>query len=383
VGVSNELKREIQNALIARTQDQRADLRARIAAGEALGVIGDPRFERRTGPLGDYLLPPLVEIPGGTYPMGDDKGDYQDEKPAHTVDLAPLRIGQFPVTNAEYALFMAAGGYDDEQWWDTPESLAWLRGEASTEGSKQQWRDNRKTLQGSSEDHILGQVKQNRITSKQAEDWITIRNWTDERFEQQLDEWYPSGKKYRQPMFWDDTRFNNRAQPVGGVTWFEARAYCNWLTANARGVSEKGEKVFRLPTEAEFEAAARGKRGRLFPYGKTFDVNRSNTFESHIRRTTPVGIFDNATPEAAVDLSGNAYTWTLSIYDPEQFPYPYVSNDGREDIHQTGVRRVLRGGSWDYFLHFARAAFRNYGYPYFRFDYFGFRVVVVGRPPSL
>jgi formylglycine-generating enzyme required for sulfatase activity len=384
VSISDELKREIQTALIARTQDQRADPRARIAAGEALGLLGDPRFELRKGTHGDYLLPALVEIPGGTYPMGDDKGDYDNEKPAHTVELAPFQIGQFPVTNAEYALFMAAGGYKDDQWWDTPEALAWLRGEASTEGNKQQWRDNRKTLQGWSEDHILGLVKQNRITSKQAENWITFRNWTDERFEQQLDEWYPSGKIYDRPEFWDDTPFNNPSQPVVGVTWFEARAYCNWLTANARSVSEKGEKIFRLPTEAEFEASARGKKGRLFPYGKTFDVSRSNTFESHIRRTAPVGIFDNATPEGAVDLSGNAYTWTLSIYDQDQFPYPYQSDDGRrEDIHQTGVRRVLRGGSWDFDRDFARAVCRGSGDPDGRDDDVGFRVVCGVRPPSL
>lgn len=91
---------------------------------------------------------------------------------------------------------------------------------------------------------------------------------------------------------------------------------------------------------------ARGKKGWLFPYGKTFDASKCNTFESHIRRTTPIGIFDNATPEGAFDLSGNAYTWTLSIYDQDKFPYEDRSDDGREDIHQTGVRRVLRGGSW-------------------------------------
>jgi formylglycine-generating enzyme required for sulfatase activity len=371
------LKRELQQALLARTQDQRADLRARIAAGEALGLLGDPRFERRSRPHGAYLLPPLVEIPGGSYPIGDDESDYPDEKPAHTVELAPFSLGQFPVTNAEYALFIEAGGYDAEQWWDTPEALAWLRGEASTEGSKQQWRDNRKTLQSLTEDYIHGLVTQNRIASEQAEDWITYRNWTDAEFERQLEEWYPVGKLYRAPEFWNDTRFNNPAQPVVGVTWFEARAYCNWLTANAAD-----GQLYRLPTEAEFEAAARGQQGRSFPYGETFDASRCNTFESHIRRTTPIGIFNNATPEGAFDLSGNAYAWTLSIYEQERFPYPYRSDDGREEIQATDVRRVLRGGSWA-LVHFrARAVYRDFSAPGGRYGDFGFRVVVV-RPPSL
>ncbi len=378
VKIGGELKRKIQDELIARTKDMKVDLRARIAAGEALGLIGDPRFELRKGPHGDYLMPPLVELPGGTYPMGDDDGDYEFEKPAHTVELESFQIGQFPVTNAEFNLFVEGGGYEDEHWWDTPESLAWQSGEGIAEGAKQGWRDYRKTLQSWSDDGLRGLVKQNRITSKQAEDWIIIRNWTDERFEQQLEEWYPAGKLYRQPEYWDDARFNNPAQPVVGVTWFEARAYCNWLTANACADSEK---IFRLPAETEFEAAARGKAGRLFPYGKTFDVSRSNTFESHIRRTTPVGIFDNSTPEGAFDLSGNAYTWTLSIYDQKRFPYPYRSDDGREGILATGVRRVLRGGSWANGHFSARAVYRYYYLPADRNFNIGFRVVWC-RPPS-
>lgn len=384
LSVSDNLKREIQNALIVRTQDKRADLRARITGGEALGTIGDPRFERRTAPHGDYLLPPLVEIPAGTYRMGDDEGSYDDEKPGHTVELASFRIGRFPVTNAEYGLFINGGGYDNERLWDTEESLAWLRGEATTEGIKQQAREYRKIVQGWTEDYIRSFVTQGRWTTRYADDWITWRNWTDEHFERQLDEWYPSGKLYRQPEFWDDTRFNNPSQPVVGVTWFEARAYCNWLTANARSDATLRDYLSRLPTEAEFEAAARGSRGRLFPYGARFDATRSNTFESHIRRTTPVGIFDNATPEGTFDLSGNAYTWTLSIYDQERFPYPYRSDDGREDIHRMGVSRVLRGGSWRYLHDFARAVYRNNSHPAYRNFLIGFRVVCSGvRPPSL
>ncbi len=100
-------QRHIQQALITRTQDMSADLRARMAAGLALGNLGDPRFERRTGPHGDYLLPPLVTIPAGEYPIGSDEGLYNNEAPVHTVRLGAFQIGAFPVTNAEYALFIA------------------------------------------------------------------------------------------------------------------------------------------------------------------------------------------------------------------------------------------------------------------------------------
>ncbi|MFN0084329.1 MAG: SUMF1/EgtB/PvdO family nonheme iron enzyme, partial [Blastocatellia bacterium] len=371
-GADEALKNEIRAALLERTRDPRADLRARIAAGEALGLLGDPRFVRCSGPHGEYLLPPMVEIAAGTYPMGDDKGQYDDEKPACRVTLPAFRIGQFPVTNAEYQCFLDADGYEEPRWWDTAESLDWLSGKGSTEGVKQQWREDRKTVQSWTEEYIRDLVKQNRWTSKEAEAWITWRNWTDEQWEIELEESFPAGKQYRQPDSWDDARFNNPAQPVVGITWFEARAYCNWLTANCGG-----ETIYRLPTEAEFEAAARGAKGRTFPYGDKFDSNRCNTFESHIRRTTPIGVFDNATPEGAYDLSGNAFTWTLSIYDQEKFPYPYRSDDGREDIHQTGIKRVLRGGSWADFHRSARAACRDFYLPAFRFIFFSVFVLLV------
>ncbi|MBK6796335.1 MAG: SUMF1/EgtB/PvdO family nonheme iron enzyme [Acidobacteria bacterium] len=379
------MKREIQDLLIDRTQDMKADLRARIAAGEALGIIGDPRFELRKGPFGEYLMPPMVEIPGEKYPMGLNNAPYDREEPEHKVELESFQIGKFPVTNAEYAKFIAADGYENEQWWDTPESLKWLR-EGGAEGTEQSWKDQRKILQENwTEEELRDLVRQNRATSEQVEDMLETRNWTDEEFEQWLDETFPPGKLYRQPEYWDDTRFYNPSQPVVGVTWFEARAYCNWLTANSHGVPPSGgtQSIFRLPTEAEFEVAARGKKGRMFHYGKEFEVGRSNTFESHIRRSTPVGIFQNATPEGAYDLSGNVYTWTLSIYDQEKFPYPYRADDGREDINATEVRRVLRGGSWDNSQDFARAVYRYNDNPLVRYYRLGFRVVGVVRPPSL
>ncbi len=380
VNISDDLKTEIQNLLITQTQDMKVDLRARIAVGEALGTIGDPRFERRTGPYGDFLVPPLVDIAGGIYPIGDDKSEYDREKPAHTVELKPYQIGKFPVTNAEYALFIDAGGYQDEQWWDTEDSLAWLHGKHSTDGAKQTWRNTRQMYLGKSDAEVHKIAKRFSLTSQQINDRIIMRDWTDERFEKQLDEWFPAGKIYDQPEFWDDTRFNNPSQPVVGVTWIEARAYCIWLTAN---VAQEGQRIFRLPSEVEFEAAVRGREGRLFPYVGDFDKNRSNTFESHIRRSTPVGIFDNATPEGAYDLSGNVYTWTTSIYDQEKFPYPYRHEPEREDINATEVRRVLRGGSWYLApLDYARAVYRLDDDPYFRLNPVGFRLVCVVRPPS-
>ncbi|HMV82998.1 MAG TPA: SUMF1/EgtB/PvdO family nonheme iron enzyme [Blastocatellia bacterium] len=304
--LGNELKREIQTALLERMRNPQAEVRARIAAGEALGLLGDPRFELHDGKHGRYLLPPLATIPAGRYTIGNDNGKYGDEKPQCEVELPEFQIGRFPITNAEYKLFIEAGGYKDEGWWQTQQARAWLR--------KQ-------------EDH--------------------------------------------QPSRWNDAESNNPLQPVVGVSWFEACAYCCWLTAMAAN----GD-VFRLPTEAEFEAAARGKQARLYPYGDEFDADRCNTREGHVGRTTPVGIFDNATPEGVFDLSGNAWTWTLSLYKD----YPYRSEDGREKLSATGSR-VLRGGSWFFNPLFARAVYRLDFLPADRYGNSGFRLVVL-RPPS-
>ena len=372
------LRNEIRQLLIERTGSVRVDLRARITAGEALGVIGDPRFERRPGRYGDYIAPPLVDIPAGSYPIGDDHSDYDDERPAHKAELQAFRIGQFPLTNAEYAAFIEAGGYEDERWWETEAEKYWRR-EGGAEGQRQVTRELRQILKRSyTEADLEARVNQGFDTPEDYEKYKKIRNLPDDQFEQWLEVECPSGKVYRAPEFWNDQRFNRPLQPVVGVTWFEARAYCRWLTATT-GVEDG---VYRLPMEVEFEAAARGVKGRAFPYGDQFDPSRCNTFESHLRRTTPVGIFDNATPEGAFDLSGNVYTWTSTAYDQKKFPYPWRP-DEREDPRDAEARRLVRGGSWYFSQGNARAAFRNDIHPAFRNNDLGVRVVFGLRPPSL
>ena len=161
--------------------------------------------------------------------------------------------------------------------------------------------------------------------------------------------WYPPGRQ-TQPSEWNNDAFNNPAQPVVGICWYEARAYCAWLSA------QTGQS-FRLPTEAEWEAAARGGAGRRYAYGDDFDATRCNTFETHIRRTTPIGVFPGGeTPEGLVDMTGNTWDWTGSLYRP----YPYEATDGREDPTVEG-RRVLRGGSFGHGSDVVRCAARYRG----------------------
>jgi formylglycine-generating enzyme required for sulfatase activity len=149
--------------------------------------------------------------------------------------------------------------------------------------------------------------------------------------------------------------------PVVYVTWHDARAYCQWLTEQLQewpGTPEPLATLLRregwqvtLPSEAEWEKAARGTQGGIYRWGDKFDQNKANTDETGIDGTSAVGCFpQGATPEGVVDLSGNVWEWTRSLWENEQdeaFAYPYQPDDGREQFAAPdNVRRVLRGGAY-------------------------------------
>jgi formylglycine-generating enzyme required for sulfatase activity len=124
-----------------------------------------------------------------------------------------------------------------------------------------------------------------------------------------------------------------------------------------------------LPTEVEWEAAARGLSGREYAHGGHFHRLCGNTLETHVRQTTPVGVFpEGDTPEGVADMTGNVAEWTSSLWGPDddqpEFSYPYRAMDGREDASaDPDVLRVLRGSGWNAYPNFGRAAFRFNDHP--------------------
>jgi formylglycine-generating enzyme required for sulfatase activity len=172
------------------------------------------------------------------------------------------------------------------------------------------------------------------------------------------------GAGYRPPEGWDGDEYpaGKGDHPVVNVSWRDAVAYCRWL-------SEQTKRSFRLPTEAEWEKAARGTDGRQYPWGDEFDPSRCNTSEGQSRGTTPVGQYPTgASPYGALDMAGNVWEWCSSIYKP----YPYDPGDGRENPEGEGSR-ALRGGSWRDGQHGARCAFRAGAPPGRWYDSVGFR----------
>ncbi len=177
--------------------------------------------------------------------------------------------------------------------------------------------------------------------------------------------------EYEAPKHWEEGRppKGKESHPVVNVTWYDALAYCRWL-------SQVTGKPLTLPSEAQWEKAARGdKDKREYPWGDTFDSTRCNTHQLGLGDTTPVGIFPNgASPYGCLDMAGNVWEWTRSLWE---FGYPYNPADGRENLEAgTDVLRVLRGGSFSDDGNLARCAIRFHYLPWVGDFNFGFRLVV-------
>lgn len=192
----------------------------------------------------------------------------------------------------------------------------------------------------------------------------------------------------------------NENDPVVHVSWEEAMKYCAWLQDKLVAFSklgkppgaffdalEAGKLRVILPSEAEWEKAARGTDGRTYPWGNDFDPHKLNIDETGIGTTTPVGSFpEGVSPYGVHDMAGNVWEWTRSIrgeWNAEkgeltyQYNYPYLPGDGREDLGKSiAFMRVIRGGSFAHDRSDTPCAYRGWDQMDFRSDTIGFRVAV-------
>ena len=288
---------------------------ARVAAGNALAVVGDPR------PGVCTLPPPMVQIAGGSFVIGEPKGKHKhdDEINSSPVSVQLFELARYPVTNAQFKLFMDGGGYAATAPWWSEAARVWLaRDDAATKG---------------------------------------------------LDDWQCRTFKDK-PEFWADPRFGiaRPNHPVVGVNWHEATAFCRWLTQHLHD-----GYVYRLPSEAEWEYAARGSERRMYPWGGAAPDGEHANYYKVSDGTSAVGCFlAGATPGTGLlDMTGNVLEWTRSAYQS----YPYDPTDGRENGAEPAQKRfTLRGGSWYALPIFLRAASRVNVTPDFLNRLVGFRL---------
>ncbi len=181
---------------------------------------------------------------------------------------------------------------------------------------------------------------------------------TNEQYKRFVDE-----TGYRKPSCWNDSRFSLPNQPIVGVNWEDAVAYAKWAGK-------------RLPTEAEWEKAARGTDKRSWPWGNKFDKTKCNVWgsgEDGLRATKPVGTYENGkSPYGCYDMAGNVWEWCTDWYDQN---YYYRSSAKNPTGPASGQQRIIRGGSFLYFGHYARCAAR-YRVPWYaQSPQIGFRCV--------
>lgn len=229
----------------------------------------------------------MISVPAGRYPIGSDEAP--NERPRHQVDLASFRIDAIEVTNADFAKYLNTLNLP-------------VRGSSNAGGLTAE-HGNAETIRllSTSWDGRSSPI----IELDDSDAWI---NLVDGRFQAA-----PGRERH----------------PATEVTWSGARAYCLWRGGD-------------LPSEAQWEAAARGTDGRRYPWGNARPDSDRAVSGRRFGETAMVGsLIKGASPFGLLDMAGNLAEWTKSL----KKPYPYVANDGRENIGASG-ERTTRGGDY-------------------------------------
>ncbi|MCJ2018261.1 SUMF1/EgtB/PvdO family nonheme iron enzyme [Methylobacterium sp. E-065] len=263
-----------------------------------------------------------VAVGGGTWQLGAEPGGgfvFDNEKWAHPVAVAAFRIARAPVTNREFAAFVADSGYRNPDCWDD-------------EGAR--WRD------GCGAEHPVYWTRHGRD------------DWTCRRFD-------------RDEPFAPD-------QPVVHVSWYEANAYCRWAGR-------------RLPTEAEWEAAAAGTPAsdgtlsgtkHIYPWGDGAPTpQHANLDGGHLGCVDVAAFPQGDSAWGCRQMLGNVWEWTASPFLPFPGFAPHAYKEYSEPAF--GTRKVLRGGAWATRARMIDTAYRNFFGPERRDVFAGFRTVAL------
>jgi len=333
-GIYSTTLERIQNWLLASIASTNTiNAKSRAEAGQTLSRLGDPRPEVLTLENMEFCL-----ISDSPFQMGDGEENHPNDCLGYD-----FWVSKHPVTNAQYALFVDTGGYEETRYWV----------EAEAAGC-----------------------------------------WKSGKFKGKYEKEFRRGpERYRPP-------FHLENHPAVGISWYEALAFTRWLTDiwQEHDIIDHNWRI-RLPSEAEWEKAARGglkipkspivsaaaekvwesrvtlveneTPERVYPWGDKIDKERVNYSDTGIGTTCALGCFcSGASPYGCLDMAGNVWEWTRSL----EKKYPYDPSDDRENEEDDGAR-VLRGGAFDYTAVSVRCADRYSYNPHFRLTFIGFRCV--------
>ena len=316
-----------RRAIPDKTHDEAAStaspLEIAAATAQPLAVAAPSPLEVASVPV---VAPDMVMVPAGEFLSGAPwkMFVYDNELPAHTVSVPAFKIDRLPTTNAEYARFIAEGGYERREWW-SEEGWGW----------------------------------------REKENWTRPLYWTENAggSDGDSDGSGRGGRWLVRGMFEEGAL--KASHPVAGVSWYEAEAYARFMGK-------------RLPTEAEWEKAASWDAGshrkRLYAWGDDAPTDARGNFDLRYWDTTPVGSFPaGASAYGCLDMTGNVWEWTSDLFAGYEgfkaYPYPEYSEVWFDEDH-----RVLKGGSWATHPSILRTSFRNFFRRHFRIAFAGIRL---------
>jgi formylglycine-generating enzyme required for sulfatase activity len=350
----------VTDDLVARLRAELDEVYVPSARAAILAALGDLDWtlpSPREGGRGATML-----VPAGLWHLGQrgeaTPAEHGVTSEVRAIELPRFRISRFPVSNAEYAAFVDDGGYEDQSLW-SPEGWEWRTRRRTVEQFVADWRRRQQRLQQDHPGLAIRLLREMKATPAGAAALVRFASMPESEIVDHARAL--QARPVTAPRFWHTKALSNRLQPVVGVSWFEANAFCGWL-GRRLGV------VVRLPSENEWEAACLHSFGltRSEDVAERLGPTFGNTQDQEWPATTPIGAFarrEQAQNRLAVEMLGNVFEWVFDFY-----------------AAGADSRRIVKGGSWRLDSWRAHPAYRGRGDVDAQNDDVGFRYVITEGP---
>ncbi len=345
--------------VLGQVEDQDITLAERERSGAALSMLGDTRLIDVGG--GPKSFPRcFVRVSSGEAQVGSTRLDPSEmiggwAGEPRRLEFPEFFVSRYPVTNAQFNAFVEGDGYRNLAYWCGRMSRGWVSGDpAVLKAIREHWLS---TVY----EHHGKEIRDGEIDTHRLEEESERRT-----------------APRRSPYYWYDRRFNQQNQPVVGVNWWEAAAYCEWATADGhRAGTLPQDQLIALPTEFEWERASRPSADdRIYPWGDDWNEERAHVSTNvlNMRQPSPVGIYLEPWDGGPCDLAGNVWEWTASLFLPYELEYDAMrfADDSLEE-------RVVRGSSWYNQSILAACSARAVDRSYNLFYDVGFRVIAISK----